>query len=101
MHRYPFLRFAAGALRVLGWIALVVGVIGSIGAGVMAGMTVEGMVELPFVNIVAGAMVIIVGMIGSFVVWLFLLSARELFLLAIDVEQNTRDTVEWAAERSI
>jgi len=105
MHRYPFLRFAAGVLRVLGWVALVLGVIGSIGGGVIVGMTadglVEGMEDLPFVSIIAGAMVIIAGMIGSFLVWLFLLSTRELFLLAIDVEQNTRDTAERELEKSI
>jgi len=105
MHRYPFLRFAAGVLRVLGWVALVLGVIGSIGSGVIVGMTAEGMVEgiaeLPFVSVLAGAMVIIAGMIASFLVWLFLLSTRELFLLAIDVEQNTRDTAEREPGQSI
>jgi len=94
MHRYPFLRFAAGVLRVLGWIALVLGVIGSIGGGVMAGMVVGQSLEVPFVNVLAGAMVVIMGMICSFLVWLYLLSTRELFHLAIDVEQNTRDTAE-------
>ena len=98
MHRYPFLRFAAGVLRVLGWIALVLGVISSIGGGVMAGMIVGQSLEIPFVNVLVGAMVVIMGMICSFLTWLFLLSTRELFHLAIDVEQNTRDTAERRTE---
>lgn len=100
MHRYPFLRFAAGVLRVLGWIALVLGVISSIGGGVIAGMTVGAAVEIPFVNVLAGAMVMIFGMIASFLVWLYLLSTRELFHLAIDVEQNTRDTAGRITEQA-
>jgi hypothetical protein len=34
MQRYPFLRFATAVFRILGWIILVVGVIGSIGFGI-------------------------------------------------------------------
>lgn len=94
MQRYPFLRFAAGVLRVVGWIALVVGVIGSIGTGIVAGMMVGGATGIPVVNILAGAMVTIIGIIGSFMVWLFLLAAREVFYLFIDLEQNTRTTAE-------
>jgi hypothetical protein len=101
MHRYPFLRFAAGVLRVIGWIALVLGVIGSIGGGVMAGMMVGQSLEIPFVNVLVGAMVVIMGMICSFLTWLYLLSTRELFHLAIDVEQNTRDTAERGTEHVI
>ncbi len=90
MQRYPFLRFAAGVLRVLGWVALVLGIIGSIGNGIIIGMTMGEMLDFPFVNILLGAMVMIAGFIGSFLVWLFLLASRELFHLLIDVEQNTR-----------
>lgn len=94
MQRYPFLRFAAGVLRVVGWIALVLGVIGSIGTGIVAGMMVGGATEIPVINILAGAMVTIIGIIGSFLMWLFLLAAREAFYLFIDLEQNTRSTAE-------
>ncbi len=94
MQRYPFLRFAAGVLRVVGWIALVLGVIGSIGTGIVVGMTVGGAMDIPVINILAGAMVTIIGIMGSFLVWLFLLAAREAFYLFIDLEQNTRNTAE-------
>jgi hypothetical protein len=89
MQRYPFLRFAAAVLRVVGWIALVLGVIASIAMGITTGMGGEG-----FASILMGAVTVIVGLIGSFLVWLFLLAARELFYLAMDVEQNTRNTAE-------
>lgn len=94
MQRYPFLRFAAGVLRVVGWIALVLGVIGAIGTGIVVGMTVGEATEIPVINILLGAMVTIIGIIGSFLMWLFLLAAREVFYLLIDLEQNTRNTAE-------
>jgi len=42
MQRYPFLRFATTVLRVVGWIVLVVGVIGSIVLGITMGNTPAG-----------------------------------------------------------
>jgi membrane associated rhomboid family serine protease len=81
MQRYPFLRFATTVLRVVGWIVLVIGVIGSIIFGVMTGGVV-------------GAFYAIGGAIFSFLTWLFLLATRELFYLLIQVEENTRNTAE-------
>lgn len=81
MQRYPFLRFATTVLRVLGWVILVVGVIGSIVMGVMTGG-------------IMGAFTAIGGAIASFLAWLFLLATRELFYLLIQVEENTRNTAE-------
>lgn len=81
MQRYPFLRFATAVLRILGWIILVVGVVGSIVFGIMKG----GMM---------GVFYAVGGAIFSFLTWLFLLAARELLYLLIQVEENTRNTAE-------
>lgn len=81
MQRYPFLRFATTVLRVVGWIVLIVGVIGSIAMGIVYGG-------------ITGAFIAVVGIIGSFLGWLFLLATRELFYLLIQVEENTRNTAE-------
>ena len=81
MQRYPFLRFATTVLRVVGWIVLIGGVIGSIVYGIITGG-------------VAGAFMAVGGIIGSFLTWLFLLATRELFYLLIQVEENTRNTAE-------
>jgi len=81
MQRYPFLRFATTVLRVVGWIVLVGGVIGSIVYGIITGG-------------VAGAFMAVGGIIGSFLTWLFLLATRELFYLLIQVEENTRNMAE-------
>jgi hypothetical protein len=81
MQRYPFLRFATAVLKYVGWIILIVGVIGSIGLGVQTG----GLV---------GAIYAVGGIIVSFLTWLFLLATRELFYLLMQVEENTRNTAE-------
>lgn len=81
MQRYPFLRFATSVLRILGWIILVVGVIGSIIFGIRTGG-------------VTGVLYSVGGAIFSFLTWLFLLATRELLYLLIQVEENTRNTAE-------
>ena len=81
MEKYPFLRYATTVLRILGWIVLVVGVIGSIVFGILTGG-------------VTGAFYAIGGVILSFLAWLFLLASRELIYILIHVEENTRNTAE-------
>jgi hypothetical protein len=90
MQKYPFLRFATVVLRVLGWIVLVVGVIASIVFGITGGGGVAG-AELPAAS---GFLVAIAGIIFSFLTWLFLLVARELIYILVNVEENTRITAE-------
>ena len=92
---YPFLLpYASSVLRVLGWAVLVVGVIGSlvVGLEIDNGGLMIGTTELRGAGV--GVPVIILGMVGSFLAWLFLLANRELIHLFIHVEQNTRNTAE-------
>ena len=93
MERYPFLRFATTVLRVVGWIVLVGGVIGSIVFGIMTGSAENGAVGGASGTIV-GFFIAVAGVILSFLAWLFLLATRELFYLLIQVEENTRNTAE-------
>jgi hypothetical protein len=81
MQRYPFLRFTTAVLRILGWIILVVGIIGSIAFGVITGGFM-------------GVLYAVGGAIFSFLTWLFFLATRELLYLLIQVEENTRNTAE-------
>lgn len=81
MQRYPFLRFTTTVLRVVGWIVLVIGVIGSI----VLGIYTKGAI---------GVFAAIGGVIFSFLTWLLLLATRELYYLFIQVEENTRNTAE-------
>jgi len=81
MQKYRFLPFAAKVLRVVGWIVLVIGVIGSILYGIMTGG-------------VEGILMAVMGVFVSFLSWVFLLTARELLYLFMDVEENTRNTAE-------
>jgi TRAP-type mannitol/chloroaromatic compound transport system permease large subunit len=87
MENYPFLRYATLVLRVLGWIVLVVGVIGSIVFGVITGGA-------------TGAFMAVGGVIFSFLAWLFLLATRELIYIFIHVEENTRLTAERITKES-
>jgi len=81
MQKYRFLPFAAKVLRVVAWIVLVIGVIGSILYGIMTGE-------------VEGIFMAVMGVFVSFLSWVFLLTARELLYLFMDVEENTRNTAE-------
>jgi hypothetical protein len=83
--KYYYIRYAIGALRVVAWIALVLGVIASLVWGINMG-GIEGGVR------------IILGIIGSFLTWLSLLAAREVLRLFIDVKENTRTTAERIGE---
>jgi nicotinamide riboside transporter PnuC len=55
------------------------------------GLMVRG-IELMGVGM--GVSAIVLGMIGSFLAWLFLLVNRELVYLFIHVKENTRNTAE-------
>ena len=79
--KYRFLPFAAKVLKVVGWVVLVVGAIGSIGVGIYMGG-------------LYGVVVAIGGIITFFLTWVFLLATSELFYLFMDVEENTRNTAE-------
>jgi uncharacterized membrane protein len=97
MQRYPFLRFATSVLRIVGWIVLVVGVITSIVLGILTGSAANGIAGGLAGGIaggIAGFFIAVLGIIFSFLGWVFLLTTRELLYLLTDVEENTRNTAE-------
>ncbi len=83
---YYYLRYAIAVLRVLPWVVLVLGFVASLVLGITAG-GFEGMFR------------ILIGAIGSFLAWLFLLTARELLKLFVDIKEHTRRAAERAAIR--
>jgi len=87
IQEYYYIKYATSALRVVAWIILVLGFIGSL----VWGITTGG---------IEGGFRIVIGMIGSFLAWLLLLMARELFKLFIDVKENTINTAESIAKKS-
>lgn len=92
--QYRFLPYVTSVLRVLGWAVLITGVLASIllGLEIMdVGLTVLN-TELRGVTI--GVSVIVLGVVGSFLAWLFLLVSRELVCLFIQVKENTRNTAD-------
>ena len=91
--KYSFLPFAAKVLRVVAWIVLVVGVIASIVIGILMGSATNGGIG-GLAGGLTGFFIAVAGVIVSFLTWVFLLAARELLYLFMDVEENTRNTAE-------
>ena len=89
---YYYISYATSALRVIAWIVLIVGVIGSIVFGIQIGGAQNGTIGMA--GTVMGIFVAVGGIIGSFLAWVFLLATSELFYLFMDVEENTRNTAE-------
>ena len=81
IQEYYYIKYATSALSVIAWIILVLGVIGSL----VWGITTGG---------IEGGFWIVIGIIGSFLAWLLLLTARELLKLFMDVKGNTKNTAE-------
>jgi len=81
IQEYYYIKYATSALRVIAWIILVLGLIGSF----VWGITTGG---------IEGGFRIVIGIIGSFLAWLGLLTARELLKLFMDVKENTINTAE-------
>jgi hypothetical protein len=97
---YRFLPYVTSVLRVLGWVVLVIGVIASIilGLKILNGGLLVWKTELTGTGM--GVSVIVLGIIASFLTWLFLLVNRELVYLFIDVKENTRNTAETVSNKS-
>jgi len=81
-------------LRVLGWAVLIIGVLASIvlGLEIINGGLMVWETEVRGLGI--GVSAIMLGIVGSFLAWLFLLVARELLCLFIHVKENTRNTAQ-------
>jgi hypothetical protein len=84
---YYYIKYALSALRVIAWIILVLGFIGSLVWGINMGG-------------IGGGFLIVIGMICSFLAWLLLLAARELLKLFMDVKENTINTAEGITRKS-
>ena len=82
---YYYIKYTTNALRVIAWIILVLGCIGSLVWGIITGG-------------IEGGLRIVIGIIGSFLAWLLLIVARELFKLLLDVKANTRSTADYIAK---
>ena len=87
IQEYYYIKYALSVLRVVAWIILVLGFVGSLVWGITTG-GIEGGVR------------IVIGMIGSFLAWLLLLAARELLKLFMDVKENTINTAESVTKKS-
>jgi hypothetical protein len=87
IQEYYYIKYTISALRVVAWIVVVLGFIGSL----VWGITTGG---------IEGGFLIVIGMIGAFLAWLLLLAARELLKLFMDVKENTITTVEGVTKKS-
>jgi len=88
-------------LRVLGWVVLISGVMASIvlGMEIINGGLMLWETEVRGIGM--GVSTIMLGIISSFLAWLFLLVARELLCLFIHVKENTQNTAASTVEQSV
>ena len=87
IQEYYYIKYAITTLRVIAWIILVIGVIGSIFWGITTGG-------------IGGGLRTVLGIIGSFLAWLLLLATREFIYLFVHLEEDTRSTAESIIEKS-
>ena len=87
LQEYYYLKYAISALRIMAWVVLTVGLIGSLSWGIATGG-------------LGGGLRIVLGIIGSFLAWIVLLAARELIYLCIHLEEDTRSTTEGITDNS-
>ncbi|UCD21758.1 MAG: hypothetical protein JSW22_06950 [Chloroflexota bacterium] len=87
LQEYYYLKYAISVLRIIAWVVLTIGLIGSFFWGITAGGF-------------GGALRIVLGVIGSFLAWIVLLAARELIYLCIHLEEDTRSTTEGIIDES-
>lgn len=87
LQEYYYLKYSISVLRVIAWIVLTIGFIGSL----FWGITTGGF---------EGGLRIVLGIIGSFLAWLLLLAAREFIYLFIHLEEDTRNTTEGIIDKS-
>ncbi len=86
LQEYYYLKYAISVLRVVAWVVLVAGLIGSL----LWGIEVGGL---------GGGLRIVLGIIGSFLAWLILLAVRELIHLCVYLEEDTRSTTEGITDK--
>jgi len=87
LQEYYYLKYAISVLRIIAWVVLTIGLIGSF----FWGITTGGF---------GGGLRIVLGTIGSFLAWIVLLAARELIYLCIHLEEDTRSTTEGIVDES-
>jgi hypothetical protein len=87
LQEYYYLKYAISVLRVIAWVVLTVGLIGSL----FWGITTGGF---------GGGLRIVLGIIGSFLAWILLLAAREFVYLCIHLEEDTRSTTAGITDKS-
>jgi hypothetical protein len=88
--KYNFLRLAATIFKIIGWILLIVGIIGSLIAGVAGGFLGNFADNLAS-GALGGIVLAILGIIFSVIIWVSLLAAAELLYVLMDIERNTRE----------
>jgi hypothetical protein len=92
--RFTSLRVIGTILKILGWLALILGVLGGIGALVAGFVTNAGLESLGinYGGPLAGVAAFFVAVIAAVIYFLVFYSAGEWIYLMLSVEENTRRT---------
>jgi len=87
LQEYYYLKYAISVLRIIAWVVLAIGLIGSFFWGITTGGW-------------GGGLRIVLGIVGSFLAWIILLASRELIYLCVHLEEDTRSTTEGIIDKS-
>jgi nicotinamide riboside transporter PnuC len=92
-NRYTALRVIAIIVKIMAWIALIVGLLGAIGA-LFAGFTLsnQGPLGLNIQGPLAGIAAFVVTLVFAVINFLFLYAVGESIYLFLAIEENTRRT---------
>jgi hypothetical protein len=100
--KYRALRFVAFLFQVFGWVSLVLGILGAVGAlaaGLLNWVSIPALEQVRGFSTMAGFVAGIVGagvtLVSSIITCVVFLAAADYFNLQIEIEQNTRASVEY------
>ena len=92
--QFTALRIIGTILKILAWLALILGVLAAIGS-IIAGFTLGDELTIPGLDLggpIAGIATFIVALVLAILYFLFLYAAGEAVYLALCIEENTRRT---------
>lgn len=101
--QFTALRVVSTIFKVLGWLALILGLLVAVG-GLVAGFTLTDQLGIPGIDFggpLAGIAAFVVGLVVAVVYFLFFYAAGEAVYLFLCIEENTRRTAYFIEQQAM